>query len=67
MDYNKINNKIGALESYIDLLESELCYLSILLAKCGFIGGIESFKNAVEELMSSSFTDEGDDEPSIDY
>jgi hypothetical protein len=44
-------NKIAALESRIDHLETELSYLNKILIKCGFSEGIATLKETVEEML----------------
>jgi hypothetical protein len=47
-----LKSKIAALESKIDLLETEFAYLNKILVDCGFAGGIETLKQTVEEVIS---------------
>ena len=42
---------MAALESKIDMLETELSYLNKILIECGFPQGIETLKMTVEELL----------------
>ncbi len=58
----ELNSKIAGLESQVDLLESELSYINLLLLKCGFPEGIKTLKMTVEELLSESSIDLNDDE-----
>lgn len=56
MDNSSNNNKelhsrLAALESHVDMLESELTYLNHLLIKCGFPEGVDTLKETVEELL----------------
>lgn len=51
-DVTALNGKIAYLETQVDMLESELSYLNILLMKCGFPQGVNSLKNTVEELLA---------------
>ncbi len=48
---NKKNSIIAALESKIDMLETELSYLNQILIQCGFCEGIKTLKMTVEELL----------------
>ena len=48
---NKTNYIIAALESKIDMLETELSYLNQILIQCGFCEGITTLKMTVEELL----------------
>lgn len=43
---------IAALESKVDMLESELEYLNAMLVRCGFPEGIVTLKMTVEELLA---------------
>ncbi len=54
MDTKELNSKIAGLETQVDILESELCYLDQLLIKCGFPEGVQTLKKTVEELLSST-------------
>jgi len=51
-DIEVLRNKIAALESRIDLLETEFSYLNRILIDCGFANGIETLKMTVEEVIS---------------
>ena len=42
---------IAALETKIDMLETELDYLGQILVKCGFPEGIKTLKMTVEEML----------------
>ena len=54
------SNKIAALESRVDHLETELSYLNKILVKCGFSEGIATLKLTVEEmLMEDNLIEEG--------
>jgi hypothetical protein len=48
----ELKNRVAALESKIDMLESELSYLNQLLMKCGFPEGVITLKSTVEEILS---------------
>ena len=48
---NKINAIIAALESKIDVLETELSYLNKLLIDCGFAEGIATLKTAIADML----------------
>lgn len=48
---NKINATIAALESKVDLLETELTVLNEMLIQCGFSEGIATLKMTIEELL----------------
>lgn len=48
---NLNNNQIAALESQVDMLETELSYLNEMLLLCGFPKGIETLKMTVSELL----------------
>lgn len=62
MNTKELNDKIAVLETHVDLLESELCYLDRLLTKCGFPEGIQTLKKTVEELLSSTSSEPPEDE-----
>ena len=53
MDYsgNRLRAQIAALESKVDLLESEITHLDDILRECGFPNGIMTLKSTVEELI----------------
>lgn len=57
---HELNRKVAALETKVDMLESELFYLNDLLTKCGFPQGIDTLKATVEEILSENtiFNDE---------
>jgi hypothetical protein len=44
-------NKIAALESRIDYLETELSYLNKILVKCGFSEEIATLKETAAEML----------------
>ena len=48
---NFLNSQIAALESKVDLLESEILHLDEILKKCGFSSGISTLKSTVLELL----------------
>jgi hypothetical protein len=48
---NKTNATIAALESKIDMLETELSYLNQILIQCGFSEGIDTLKISIEEML----------------
>ena len=50
----KMRGQIAALESKVDLLESELTNLDELLRECGFPNGISTLKSTVEDLINES-------------
>jgi len=50
MNSNK-DSIIAALESKIDMLETELDYLNKILVDCGFPEGIKTLKMTVVELL----------------
>ncbi len=51
MSNSKLNGVVAALESKVDLLETELSYLNRILVKCGFPEGIKTLKSTVEDLL----------------
>jgi len=51
-NHQEINSKVAALESKVDMLETELSYLNELLVRCGFPEGIVTLKATVEELIA---------------
>ncbi|MDN3504155.1 MAG: hypothetical protein P0S95_01105 [Rhabdochlamydiaceae bacterium] len=54
-DENKqLRSRVAALESKIDLLETEFVYLNQILVECGFPGGIATLKNTVEEVLNEN-------------
>ena len=48
---NKMLRKIAALESKLDLYETEFCNLNTLLKNCGFNEGIKTLKESALELL----------------
>ena len=48
---NSNNSIVAALETKIDMLETELDYLGQILVKCGFPEGIKTLKMTVEEML----------------
>jgi len=48
---SKKDSLIAALESKIDMLETELDYLNKILVECGFPEGIKTLKMTVVELL----------------
>jgi hypothetical protein len=52
-----MNNKIAALESKIDMLETELSYLDKILIECGFPEGIKTLKETVHEMLQEQDLD----------
>lgn len=48
------SQRIAALESKIDHLETELSYLNRLLIDCGFTDGIATLKLTAEEMLSEA-------------
>jgi hypothetical protein len=48
---NNDNRIVAALESKVDMLETELAYLDQILIQCGFAEGIKTLKMAVEEIL----------------
>lgn len=46
-----LETKLAALESQLDMMETELSYLNQILVDCGFPKGIATLKNTVEELI----------------
>ncbi len=60
----QMKSQIAALESKVDLLESEITHLDEILRKCGFPKGISTLKATVEELLQEVRIETGDeDEP----
>jgi hypothetical protein len=57
MKENELINKIAALESKVDHLESELSYLDNMLVSCGFTNGIQTLKETVQEILSENNQD----------
>lgn len=49
---NKLNGRVAALESQVDLLEAELMNLNEMLLRCGFSEGIKTLKTTVEEYLA---------------
>jgi hypothetical protein len=58
----ELTGKIAALESQVDLLESELGYIDRILTQCGFPEGIKTLKMTVEELLTESPVDITEDD-----
>ena len=50
----KEHTHLARLESKLDILETELTHLDLLLRKTGFPQGITTLKNTVEEILSES-------------
>ena len=50
----QLRARIAALESKVDLLETEFVYLNEILVDCGFPGGIHTLKNTVEEVLNEN-------------
>ncbi len=48
---SKKDSLIAALESQVDMLETELDYLNKILVECGFPEGITTLKMTVQELL----------------
>ena len=48
----EMKSQIAALESKVDLLESEIGHLDDILRKCGFSSGINTLKATVIELLN---------------
>jgi hypothetical protein len=48
---NKMLRKMAALESKLDLYETEFCNLNTLLKNCGFNEGIKTLKESALELL----------------
>lgn len=48
---NDINNLIAALESKVDMLETELTYINQILINYGFSEGIQTLKTTIEEML----------------
>ena len=53
-DQKELQGKVAALESKVDMLESELSYLNHLLVRAGFPKGIQTLKATVEEILSET-------------
>ena len=43
---------VAGLESKVDHLEAELLYMDDLLLRCGFPEGLNTLKEAVEEMLA---------------
>ncbi len=52
LNNEELRTRVAALESQVDLLESELTYLNGLLIEVGFPEGIETLKATAEELLA---------------
>jgi hypothetical protein len=48
----ELSAKVGVLETQVDVLETELCYLHEILMRCGFPHGIYTLKATVEDMLS---------------
>jgi hypothetical protein len=55
-DNNQLRARVAALETQVDMLESELTHLHEMLVRCGFSNGIETLKETVEEYLSEEYT-----------
>lgn len=53
----QLRARVAALESKVDLLETEFMYLNRILVDCGFPGGIAMLKSTVEEVLED-YSDE---------
>lgn len=51
-DLKALRAKVAALESKLDMMETEFVYLNQILVDCGFSGGINTLKQTVEEVIS---------------
>ena len=51
-DDQVLRSKVAHLESRVDMLESELSYLNMMLVRCGFPDGVTTLKASVEELLA---------------
>ena len=51
-EVTELKAKVAALESKLDMLETEFCYLNQTLIDCGFSEGIVTLKQTVEEVIS---------------
>ncbi|MBS0616417.1 MAG: hypothetical protein JSR58_07705 [Verrucomicrobia bacterium] len=47
----ELQNKVSALESQVDHLETELSYINDLLLRCGFPHGIQTLKITIEQML----------------
>ncbi|MFS8563138.1 MAG: hypothetical protein LVR00_01900 [Rhabdochlamydiaceae bacterium] len=54
MDNKDLYRKIAALESQLDMAESELSYVNGLLVKCGFEEGTEGLKSTLHEILDET-------------
>lgn len=48
---DKAKSLIAALESRVDMLETELSYVNQILVDCGFPEGLSTLKMTVEEML----------------
>jgi hypothetical protein len=62
MNSNK-DSLIAALESRVDMLETELDYLGKILVQCGFPEGIKTLKMTVEEVLQEDASKVGHGSP----
>ncbi|MBM3201346.1 MAG: hypothetical protein FJZ56_02935 [Chlamydiae bacterium] len=46
-----LETKLAALESQLDMMETELSYLNEILVECGFPQGINTLRKTVEDLI----------------
>jgi hypothetical protein len=46
-----LETKLAALESQLDMMETELSYLNQILLDCGFPKGLATLRETVEELL----------------
>ena len=58
---DQMKSQIAALESKVDLLESEITHLDEILRQCGFPHGISTLKSTVSELLDEVKADQDDD------
>ncbi len=54
MENKNLSARVAYLESKVDMLETELCYLNDILMKCGFPEGIATLKVTVEDMLQEN-------------
>lgn len=59
MMFGDLKKLTAYLESKVDMLETELSYLDVMLRRCGFPEGIQSLKLAVTEVLRAKEKEEG--------
>jgi len=54
---NSLKTTVAVLESKIDLMEAEMLHLHELLTRCGFVNGIYTLRDTIEEFLKEAEKD----------